>query len=158
MPLNLREHLDRGSLPQLDGAVFRLRLGLLPEGDRRLLEAVCLSGSSVAALAELAGQPAYRLRRRVHNLLQRIRSRGFLAAERIITKLEPQAATLARLHLCGGLSLRQAAGQAGLSYHQARTLLQQVRGAIRQTTRGEDPIKSAGVLLKLVGANGRRAG
>jgi transposase InsO family protein len=130
MPLTLKEHIARiaSLLPQ--EPLLWQRAGLLEEIDRELLKSVLLDGLPVSRVSRLMGQPAVLLRRRVRRLLNRLQSPEFLAAARSLPHLDGRQGGLARMILCQGLSLRQAARILHISYFEARTKLMEVNAVI----------------------------
>lgn len=107
------------------------RCELLCPVDRDLVKALFGHHSSAELLAHLAKCHVQTIRRRYRRLLVRLHSERFLLAARSLPYLSGEQARLTRLHICQGLSLREAAGRIGLTYHQARKLLDQVHGVIQ---------------------------
>ncbi len=95
--------------------------GLLPV-DRALLESVLEDGRSVASVAALMGEPAWRVRRRVHRLLDRIGSALFAFVAVRGGAMPADQRRVAMACFVEGRTIREAARVLGLSFHRARTL------------------------------------
>lgn len=130
MPRRLKESLAQRRPFLRDDDVIVGRAQLLAPSDRNLLLSVWVNNGSAELMAHLAKRHPQTIRRRIRRLLDRVHSPAFLAAARAIPYLRPDQAGIARLHLCQGRSLRQTASAAGLSLHEVRRLVSEVRGTI----------------------------
>lgn len=137
MPLTLREHIAKVAIPLPQETLLLQRAVLLRLVDRELLKSVVFSGLSVSQVSRLTGQPAVVLRRRVRRLIKHLQSPQFLAAARSLPHLDDRQERLARMVLCQGLSLRQAALALHISYFDARIQLMEAKVIISRLETGQ---------------------
>jgi DNA-directed RNA polymerase specialized sigma24 family protein len=102
------------------------RAAHLPAPDRCLVEGVFRDGRSIAELAELwpenpkSGRGARALRRRLHRLIERLNSPGFLLVAECRERWGPTRRRVATACILHGLSHREAADSLGISLHTVR--------------------------------------
>lgn len=131
MPMYLKESIARRREVVRDDQIIEGRSALLARKDRDLLRAIWLDGQSAQRVADMAGVPAPRIRRRVLRLIERIGSKEFLAAARSLPSLRGPHAAVARLCFCQGLTERATAERMGESYHHVRRWVIELRGILR---------------------------
>lgn len=131
MPLSLQESWAVRKEFVTDPHILIGRCELLCPADRDLVVALFGHHGSAELLAHLGHCHVQTIRRRYRKLLARLHSERFLLAARSLPYLSGEQAALARLHICQGVSLREAAGRIGLTYHQARKLLHVIHGVIQ---------------------------
>ena len=137
MPWNLRESIARRREVVRDDEIIEGRAQFLLPEDRDLLRAAWLQQHSTRLLASLSGASPRAIRYRVGRLIRRIHSPEFLAAVRLLPRLEGDRLTIARLHFCQGLSVRAAARASGLSYGRVRRIVDELRGMMRLAEMGD---------------------
>jgi hypothetical protein len=130
MSASVENAVLRKRRPVCDEAVLAGRAELLDRADRDLLLGVWVHRGSVELMAHLAGCHPQTIRRRVRKLLERIESPAFLSAARALSLLPARQAQIARLHFCQNRSLRQIARECGLSLHEVRRQVHEIRGAM----------------------------
>jgi DNA-directed RNA polymerase specialized sigma24 family protein len=130
MSLPIRDSLARRRALPCDEEILLGRAELLARPDRDLLLAVWVHRGSAQLMAHLAGCHVQTIRRRVRKLLKRIQGDSFLAAARALPLLPARQGQIARLHFCQGASLRQTATACGLSLHEVRRHVHEIRGAM----------------------------
>ena len=92
------------------------------------MEAVVLKHQSSIEIGRLLGVPPRTVRYRVNKLAQRMSSRRFVQAVRLLMFLPPRDAELIRLHYMQGESLRHLAFCAGVSLHVLRREVDRIEG------------------------------
>ncbi len=102
------------------------RAAHLPQLDRYLVEGVFRDGRSIADLAAVwsdhpqPGRSAKSLRRRLHRLVERLDSPGFVLVAECRDRWAPTRRRVATACFLHGQSLRQAADSLGMSLHTVR--------------------------------------
>lgn len=141
--LDLRRGVQRG----LAEALVE-RAALLPAPDRYLIEGVFRDGRTIAELAALwgedpePGQTPRALRRRLHRLVARLRSPAFVLVAEQQERWEGPMARVGAACVLRGRSMREAAGELGMSIHTVRRHLDAImalasaHGAGRELGRG----------------------
>jgi DNA-directed RNA polymerase specialized sigma24 family protein len=126
-----RLDLRRGIRREFAAALVE-RAAHLPEADRLLIEGVFRDGRSIAQIAEVwikNPDPAYTpksLRRRLHRLVERLRSPAFALVAQHRDRWNPPMARVATACVLQGRSLREAADSLGMSLHTVRRHLDAV--------------------------------
>ncbi|HEB61116.1 MAG TPA: hypothetical protein ENJ06_04755 [Phycisphaeraceae bacterium] len=111
------------------------RCELLEPVDRALLESVYERDMPIVRLAEIRGEPPWRLRRRVRMLVRRLLSplATFIIANE--GNWEPERWQVARRHLLAGCEMRRTAKELGLTLHRVRQHVYAVRTLMRERER-----------------------
>ena len=142
MGIKFRDKLLQYQRLTRSDSVLLTRAQLLDDCDRMLVEAIILHGQNGEAVGRMTGLKSYWIRRRTRRLVGLITSATYAHVMKILPRLSPEDAQVAKLRYCQGLSLADIGCRMDLTRYQLGRRLDRIRGRIVAAARGRRSVSA----------------